>query len=348
MPNRGGWKSELEGKLQIYLKSKLKQKLKESWRTTFTTSTTVFTFTVVPRCINRFLIFTLNFSTLYFPFNLCVFTVCIYFTLCCVSLQVGLCLGSKLESLALPGSSITEASLLALLPRLTSLRRLDLRGLDSLFMSGAFLSKEEHRQQVFMTTKASVNQHCLILLRNPEPDPRSEWSHHISATLIETTLMLTKEKQIVHVIPVICALDTAVTLRAPLVWWWLNLALFHNLVCLLFVLLEKLVSMWLHVAAGVSMGLCSKCCFTSGTAVTGPEILINHLEQTFSIFPFTFRRKVVMKAFFWWWVDGAAPPMWLNWGNCMLPGFPSVAHLVSLTMVLHSGSGGGGWGGFTG
>lgn len=63
-------------------------------------------------------------------------------------LEVGLCLGSKLESLALPCSSITEASLLALLPRLTSLRRLDLRGLDSLFMSGAFLSREEHRQQV--------------------------------------------------------------------------------------------------------------------------------------------------------------------------------------------------------
>ncbi|XP_044049026.1 F-box/LRR-repeat protein 2 isoform X3 [Siniperca chuatsi] len=63
-------------------------------------------------------------------------------------LEVGLCLGSKLESLALPGGSITEASLLALLPRLTSLRRLDLRGLDSLFMSGAFLSREEHRQQV--------------------------------------------------------------------------------------------------------------------------------------------------------------------------------------------------------
>ncbi|XP_034066537.1 F-box/LRR-repeat protein 14 isoform X1 [Gymnodraco acuticeps] len=63
-------------------------------------------------------------------------------------LEVGLCLGSKLESLALPGSSITEASLLSLLPRLTSLRRLDLRGLDSLFMSGAFLSREEHRHQV--------------------------------------------------------------------------------------------------------------------------------------------------------------------------------------------------------
>ncbi|KAJ0029620.1 hypothetical protein NQD34_004617 [Periophthalmus magnuspinnatus] len=63
-------------------------------------------------------------------------------------LEVGLSLGPKVESLALPGSSITEASLLALLPRLTSLRRLDLRGLDSLFMSGAFLSREEHRQQV--------------------------------------------------------------------------------------------------------------------------------------------------------------------------------------------------------
>ncbi|XP_011474774.1 F-box/LRR-repeat protein 20 [Oryzias latipes] len=63
-------------------------------------------------------------------------------------LEVGVCLGSKVESLALPGSSITEASLLDLLPCLTSLRRLDLRGLDSLFMSGAFLSREEHRQQV--------------------------------------------------------------------------------------------------------------------------------------------------------------------------------------------------------
>uniref|UniRef100_A0A1A8R5Q7 F-box domain-containing protein n=1 Tax=Nothobranchius rachovii TaxID=451742 RepID=A0A1A8R5Q7_9TELE len=63
-------------------------------------------------------------------------------------LEVGVHLGSRVESLALPGSSITEASLLALLPRLTSLRRLDLRGLDSLFMSGAFLSREEHRVQV--------------------------------------------------------------------------------------------------------------------------------------------------------------------------------------------------------
>ncbi|XP_043979781.1 F-box/LRR-repeat protein fbxl-1 isoform X2 [Gambusia affinis] len=63
-------------------------------------------------------------------------------------LQVGECLGPRLEGLALPGSSITEASLLALLPRLTALRRLDLSGLDSLFMSGAFLSREEHRRQV--------------------------------------------------------------------------------------------------------------------------------------------------------------------------------------------------------
>ncbi|XP_060932317.1 uncharacterized protein fbxl9 [Limanda limanda] len=63
-------------------------------------------------------------------------------------LEVGQSLGSKLESLALPGSSVTETSLLALLPCLTSLRRLDLRGLDSLFMSGAFLSREEHRLQV--------------------------------------------------------------------------------------------------------------------------------------------------------------------------------------------------------
>ncbi|XP_015229579.1 PREDICTED: F-box/LRR-repeat protein 3-like [Cyprinodon variegatus] len=62
--------------------------------------------------------------------------------------EVGLCLGSKVDSLALPGSSLTEASLLDLLPRLTSLRRLDVRGLDSLFMSGAFLSREEHRRQV--------------------------------------------------------------------------------------------------------------------------------------------------------------------------------------------------------
>uniref|UniRef100_A0A8C7GHY2 F-box and leucine rich repeat protein n=1 Tax=Oncorhynchus kisutch TaxID=8019 RepID=A0A8C7GHY2_ONCKI len=54
-------------------------------------------------------------------------------------------LGPWLESLALPGSSVTESSLLALLPHLTALRRLDLSGLD---MSGVFLSREEHRQQV--------------------------------------------------------------------------------------------------------------------------------------------------------------------------------------------------------
>ncbi|XP_035982911.1 F-box/LRR-repeat protein 3 isoform X2 [Fundulus heteroclitus] len=63
-------------------------------------------------------------------------------------LEVGAVLGPRVESLALPCSSITEASLLALLPRLTSLQRLDIRGLDSLFMSGAFLSREEHRRQV--------------------------------------------------------------------------------------------------------------------------------------------------------------------------------------------------------
>lgn len=65
--------------------------------------------------------------------------------------EIGLHLGPRLESLALSGSSVTESSLLALLPHLTALRRLDLRGLDSLFMSGAFLSKEEHRQQVRQT-----------------------------------------------------------------------------------------------------------------------------------------------------------------------------------------------------
>lgn len=79
--------------------------------------------------------------------------------------QVGLCLGSKLESLALPASSITEASLLALLPRLTSLRRLDLRGLDSLFMSGAFLSREEHRQQVAISPDLTA---MPTLLNHPE------------------------------------------------------------------------------------------------------------------------------------------------------------------------------------
>ncbi|XP_026094507.1 F-box/LRR-repeat protein 3 [Carassius auratus] len=65
-----------------------------------------------------------------------------------VLLEVGLHLGPRLDRLALPGSSITEASLLGLLPHLTGLRTLDLQGLDSLFMSGAFLSREEHRRQV--------------------------------------------------------------------------------------------------------------------------------------------------------------------------------------------------------
>lgn len=63
-------------------------------------------------------------------------------------MEVGQWLGPHLEGLSLPGSSLTEASLLALLPRLTALQRLDLSGLDSLFMSGAFLSREEQRHQV--------------------------------------------------------------------------------------------------------------------------------------------------------------------------------------------------------
>ncbi|XP_030222753.1 F-box/LRR-repeat protein 20 [Gadus morhua] len=62
--------------------------------------------------------------------------------------EVGHWLGPTLEGLSLPGASLTESSLLALLPRLSSLRRLDLSGLDSLFMSGAFLSREEQRDQV--------------------------------------------------------------------------------------------------------------------------------------------------------------------------------------------------------
>ncbi|XP_018594312.1 F-box/LRR-repeat protein 3 isoform X2 [Scleropages formosus] len=62
--------------------------------------------------------------------------------------QVGRHLGPRLESLSLPRSSVTESSLLGLLPRLTALRRLDLSGLDSLFMSGAFLSREDMRRQV--------------------------------------------------------------------------------------------------------------------------------------------------------------------------------------------------------
>ncbi|XP_066504726.1 uncharacterized protein fbxl9 [Hoplias malabaricus] len=65
-----------------------------------------------------------------------------------VLMEVGFCLGPRLESLALPGSSITESSLLTVLPQLTGLRKLDLNGLDSLFMSGTFLSREEHRQQI--------------------------------------------------------------------------------------------------------------------------------------------------------------------------------------------------------
>ena len=63
-------------------------------------------------------------------------------------MEVGMHLGPSLVTLSLPGSSITESSLLDLLPHLTGLRKLDLRGLDSLFMSGAFLSREEHRHQV--------------------------------------------------------------------------------------------------------------------------------------------------------------------------------------------------------
>ena len=61
---------------------------------------------------------------------------------------MGQWLGPNLDGLSLPGASLTESSLLALLPRLSSLRRLDLSGLDSLFMSGAFLSREEQREQV--------------------------------------------------------------------------------------------------------------------------------------------------------------------------------------------------------
>ncbi|KAJ8272084.1 hypothetical protein COCON_G00109430 [Conger conger] len=65
-----------------------------------------------------------------------------------VLVEVGASLGPRLESLSLPGSSVTESSLLNLLPHLTALRQLDLRGLDSLFMSGAFLSRDESRRQV--------------------------------------------------------------------------------------------------------------------------------------------------------------------------------------------------------
>uniref|UniRef100_A0A3B1K461 F-box and leucine rich repeat protein n=1 Tax=Astyanax mexicanus TaxID=7994 RepID=A0A3B1K461_ASTMX len=70
-----------------------------------------------------------------------------------VLMEVGLYLGPQLETLAMPCSSITETSLLDLLPHLTGLRKLDLNGLDSLFMSGAFLSCEEHRKQVHASLK---------------------------------------------------------------------------------------------------------------------------------------------------------------------------------------------------
>ncbi|TRY54550.1 hypothetical protein DNTS_033414 [Danionella cerebrum] len=67
--------------------------------------------------------------------------------------EVGAHLGPRLESLALPGSSVTESSLLNLLPQLSGLRKLSLKGLDSLFMSGAFLSREEHRKKVQLALK---------------------------------------------------------------------------------------------------------------------------------------------------------------------------------------------------
>ena len=72
---------------------------------------------------------------------------------CSATPQVGQWLGPNLDGLSLPGASLTESSLLALLPRLSSLRRLDLSGLDSLFMSGAFLSREEQREQVRCSTE---------------------------------------------------------------------------------------------------------------------------------------------------------------------------------------------------
>ncbi|KAI5617276.1 F-box/LRR-repeat protein 2 isoform X1 [Silurus asotus] len=62
--------------------------------------------------------------------------------------EVRVHLGAEIEGLMLPRSSMMESSLLKLLPSLTALRKLDLEGLDSLFMSGVFLSREEHRQQV--------------------------------------------------------------------------------------------------------------------------------------------------------------------------------------------------------
>lgn len=86
-----------------------------------------------------------------------------------VLVEVGVHLAPRLDSLALPGSSITESSLLGLLPRLTNLQKLDLQGLDSLFMSGAFLSKEEHRQQVTPSFLVDLNLCCstsLSILRS--------------------------------------------------------------------------------------------------------------------------------------------------------------------------------------
>lgn len=61
-------------------------------------------------------------------------------------------LGPRIEGLALSGSSVSESTLVNLLPCLSGLRKLDLNGLDSLFMSGAFLSREEHRQKVTLVT----------------------------------------------------------------------------------------------------------------------------------------------------------------------------------------------------
>ncbi|XP_060784423.1 uncharacterized protein fbxl9 [Neoarius graeffei] len=67
--------------------------------------------------------------------------------------EVRVHLGAQLEGLVLLRSSMMELSLLKLLPCLTGLRKLNLNGLDSLFMSGAFLSREEHRQQVRFALK---------------------------------------------------------------------------------------------------------------------------------------------------------------------------------------------------
>ncbi|XP_058253009.1 uncharacterized protein fbxl9 isoform X1 [Hemibagrus wyckioides] len=67
--------------------------------------------------------------------------------------EVQVHLGGRIVGLALPRSSMMESTLLKLLPCLTGLQRLHLNGLDSLFMSGAFLSREEHRQQVHTALK---------------------------------------------------------------------------------------------------------------------------------------------------------------------------------------------------